>query len=71
MGMGVAVGGSGVLVAGSGVGDARIVGKFDVPPEQAVNINNKRIQVRFSVSIPPIIPERVQLCAGFVFRLRV
>jgi len=59
-GMGVAVGGRGVLVGGIGVGEAKIAGKFGAPIEQAVRIsNNNKLRVRFSVTIPPIIPETV------------
>ena len=58
IGRGVAVGGNGVKVGGTAVGEAKITGKLGVQPEQAVRTNKKKItKTRFKMDILLIIPE--------------
>lgn len=62
-GTGVSVGGRGVALGGRGVALASTAGRFGMPPEQAVRASKNIINVRFKVTIPPIIPETVSLIA--------
>jgi len=47
-----------VEVGGSGVGEAKTAGRFELPVEQAVRLSkNKLTKTLFKVDISPIIPD--------------
>jgi hypothetical protein len=51
------VGGKGVALGGTAVGDAKTDGRLGVPPEQALSAKRRMIQTRFRFDILMIISD--------------